>query len=106
MNLKHENAACERSSGTRKPPNHPVWLQTKRPVNLVYGEFVLGSLKDGHDWTLEALKEHAYGIGLKTSRSIGAGAEYHARHPSSPRFGDPIAGSQSGAYAIRESNWL
>jgi hypothetical protein len=35
------------------------------------GEFVLGSLKDGHDWTLEALKEHAYGIGLTTSGASG-----------------------------------
>jgi hypothetical protein len=35
------------------------------------GEFVLGSLKDGHDWTLEALKEHAYGVGLKTSGASG-----------------------------------
>jgi hypothetical protein len=34
-------------------------------------EFVLGSLKDGHDWTLEALKEHAYGIGLTTSGASG-----------------------------------
>jgi hypothetical protein len=35
------------------------------------GEFVLDSLKDGHDWTLEALKEHAYGIGLTTSGASG-----------------------------------
>jgi hypothetical protein len=35
------------------------------------GEFVLGTLKDGHDWTLEALKEHAYGIGLTTSGASG-----------------------------------
>jgi hypothetical protein len=35
------------------------------------GEFVLDSLKDGHDWTLEALKEHAYGIGLTTGGASG-----------------------------------
>lgn len=34
-------------------------------------EFVLGSLKDGHDWSLEALKEHACGIGLTTSSASG-----------------------------------
>ena len=34
-------------------------------------EFVLGSLKDGHDWRLEALKEHACGIGLITSGASG-----------------------------------
>jgi hypothetical protein len=34
-------------------------------------EFVRSSLKDGQDWTLEALKEHAYGIGLTTSGASG-----------------------------------
>ena len=34
-------------------------------------EFVLGSLNDGHDWSLEALKEHACGIGLTTSGASG-----------------------------------
>jgi hypothetical protein len=34
-------------------------------------EFVLGSLKDGHDWSLEGLKQHARGIGLTTSGALG-----------------------------------
>jgi hypothetical protein len=34
-------------------------------------EFVLGSLKDGHEWSLEALKEHACGIGLTTAGASG-----------------------------------
>lgn len=34
-------------------------------------EFVLGSLKDGHDWSLEALKGQAGGMGLTTSGASG-----------------------------------
>src|SRR5919106_723587 len=34
-------------------------------------EFVLGSLGDGHDWSLESLKEHAYGVGLTTVGASG-----------------------------------
>lgn len=34
-------------------------------------EFVLGSLDDGHDWSLEQLKEHARGIGLMTVGTAG-----------------------------------
>jgi hypothetical protein len=34
-------------------------------------EFVLGSLEDGHDWSLEALKEHACGIGLTRTGTSG-----------------------------------
>jgi hypothetical protein len=34
-------------------------------------DFVLGSLKDGHDWSLKGLKEHACGIGLTTSGASG-----------------------------------
>jgi predicted RNA binding protein YcfA (HicA-like mRNA interferase family) len=32
---------------------------------------VLGSVRDGHDWSLEAIKEHACGIGLTTSGASG-----------------------------------
>jgi hypothetical protein len=34
-------------------------------------EFVFGSLADGHDWSLEQLKEHARGIGLMTIGATG-----------------------------------
>ena len=34
-------------------------------------EFVLGSLKDGHDWRLEDLKEQAHGLGLTTVGATG-----------------------------------
>jgi hypothetical protein len=34
-------------------------------------EFVLGSLQDGHDWSLQNLKEHAYGMGLTTLGASG-----------------------------------
>ena len=34
-------------------------------------EFVLGSLQDGHDWSLQDLKEHAHGIGLITLGASG-----------------------------------
>lgn len=34
-------------------------------------EFVLGSLQDGHDWSLQDLKEHAHGIGLTTLGASG-----------------------------------
>ena len=34
-------------------------------------EFVLGSLKDGHDWSLQDLKEHARGLGLTTIGASG-----------------------------------
>ena len=34
-------------------------------------EFVLGSLNDGHDWSLEALKEQACAIGLTTNGASG-----------------------------------
>lgn len=34
-------------------------------------EFVLKSLADGHEWALEALKEHALGIGLTTVGDAG-----------------------------------
>jgi hypothetical protein len=34
-------------------------------------EFVLGSLKDGHDWSLQDLKEHARGLGLATIGASG-----------------------------------
>lgn len=34
-------------------------------------EFVLGSLRDGHDWSLQDLKEHAHGLGLTTVGASG-----------------------------------
>jgi hypothetical protein len=34
-------------------------------------EFVLGSLQDGHDWSLQELKEHARDIGLTTLGASG-----------------------------------
>jgi hypothetical protein len=34
-------------------------------------KFVLGSLEDGHDWSLEALKEHASGLVLTTAGASG-----------------------------------
>jgi hypothetical protein len=34
-------------------------------------EFVLGSLADGHNWSLEALKEHARAMGLATVATAG-----------------------------------
>jgi hypothetical protein len=34
-------------------------------------EFILGSLADGHSWTLEALKEHAHAMGLATVGTAG-----------------------------------
>jgi hypothetical protein len=34
-------------------------------------EFVLGSLQDGHDWSLQDLKEHAHGLGLTTVGASG-----------------------------------
>ena len=34
-------------------------------------EFVLGSLQDGHDWSLQDLKEQAHGIGLTTVGASG-----------------------------------
>ena len=34
-------------------------------------EFVLGSLKDGHNWRLEDLKEQAHGLGLSTIGATG-----------------------------------
>jgi hypothetical protein len=34
-------------------------------------EFVLGSLADGHDWSLEQLKQHACGLGLTTTGASG-----------------------------------
>jgi hypothetical protein len=33
--------------------------------------FVLGSLEDGHDWSLDDLKEHAQGLGLTTAGASG-----------------------------------
>jgi hypothetical protein len=34
-------------------------------------EFILGSLADGHSWSLEALKEHAHAVGLATVGTAG-----------------------------------
>ena len=34
-------------------------------------EFILGSLADGHSWSLEALKEHAHAMGLPTLGTAG-----------------------------------
>jgi hypothetical protein len=34
-------------------------------------EFILGSLADGHSWSLEALKEHAHAMGLATIGTAG-----------------------------------
>jgi hypothetical protein len=34
-------------------------------------DFVLGSLADGHSWSLEALKEHAHAMGLATVGTAG-----------------------------------
>jgi hypothetical protein len=34
-------------------------------------EFVLGSLADGHDWSLEQLKQHACGLGLTPTGASG-----------------------------------
>jgi hypothetical protein len=34
-------------------------------------EFVLGSLADGHDWSLQQLKQHAHGLGLTTTGASG-----------------------------------
>jgi hypothetical protein len=51
--------------GTRQAP---VSLGASRDIasGLRLREFVLKSLADGHEWALEALKEHALGIGLTT----------------------------------------
>jgi hypothetical protein len=58
------------------------------------GEFVPGSLKDGHDWSLEALKEHAYGIGLKTSQASGRALNITLVTLLRQGLGDAIAGWQ------------
>jgi hypothetical protein len=34
-------------------------------------EFVLGSMRDGQEWSLQSLKEHAHGIGLTTVGASG-----------------------------------
>jgi hypothetical protein len=50
----------------------PLWLPTGEATSgLQLREFILGSLADGHAWSLEALKEHACGIGLTTSGASG-----------------------------------
>jgi len=41
------------------------------PHGVRLREFILGSLEDGHDWSLEQLKEHARGIGLTTVGATG-----------------------------------
>jgi hypothetical protein len=53
--LPHQPASCPASNEATDPPR--------------LREFVLGSLEDGHAWSLDALKEHACGIGLMSEAS-------------------------------------
>jgi hypothetical protein len=50
----------------------PLWLQSGEATNgAQLREFVLGSLADRHDWSLEQLKQHACGRGLTTTGASG-----------------------------------
>lgn len=53
----------------RRTVSCPDWDEVTSGVRL--REFVLGSLEDGHDWSLEQLKEQARGIGLTTVGATG-----------------------------------
>jgi hypothetical protein len=52
-----------------QPPSCPVSSEATNGAR--FREFVLGSLKDGHDWSLQDLKEHAHGLGLTTVGASG-----------------------------------
>ena len=50
----------------------PLWLPSGEASDgAQLREFVLGSLADGHDWSLEQLKQHAHGLGLTTTGASG-----------------------------------
>jgi hypothetical protein len=50
----------------------PLWLASGEASNgAQLREFVLGSLADNHDWSLEQLKQHACGLGLTTTGASG-----------------------------------
>lgn len=55
---------------------HQLQLAPSAPASEATGgarlrEFVLGSLEDRHDWSLDDLKEHAHGLGLTTVGASG-----------------------------------
>jgi len=50
----------------------PLWLPSGEASDCAQlREFVLGSLADGHDWSLEQLKQHACGLGLTSNGASG-----------------------------------
>jgi hypothetical protein len=59
----------------RAAGNHqlsPLWLASGETSNgAQLREFILGSLADGQDWSLEQLKQHACGLGLTTTGACG-----------------------------------
>jgi hypothetical protein len=62
----------EERQATRVEHLSPLWL---RSTDVTDGaqlrEFLLASLADGHDWSLEQLKQHACGLGLTTAGASG-----------------------------------
>jgi hypothetical protein len=62
----------EERRATRVQQLSPLWLPSGETSNGVQlREFILGSLADGHDWSLEQLKQHACGLGLTTAGASG-----------------------------------
>lgn len=61
----------EEFSHLHRPPLTSCRPASEATVGARLREFVLGSLRDGHDWSLQDLKEHAHGIGLTTVGASG-----------------------------------
>jgi hypothetical protein len=62
----------EERQATRVEHLSPLWLpSTDATDGAQLREFVLGSLADGQDWSLEQLKQHACGLGLTTTGASG-----------------------------------
>ena len=62
----------EERRATRAHQLSPLWLPSGEASDgAQLREFVLGSLADGHDWSLEQLKQHACGLGLTTTGASG-----------------------------------
>jgi hypothetical protein len=62
----------EERQATRASQLSPLWLLSGEASDgPQLREFVLGSLADGHDWSLEQLKQHAGGLGLVTNAATG-----------------------------------
>ena len=61
----------EENCNVHQLPPAPCAISSEGASGVRLREFVLGSLEDGHDWSLGDLKEHAYGLGLTTLGASG-----------------------------------